>query len=130
MFLPFPSWQQLVGFITSATVLSFGSGPIVLAAMRRQLPDYPRPFKLPGGDVIAFLAFYCSNLIVFWAGWATNWKLFIAVALGFVMLLALSAFVYWLALKVRLPESRVAANIEATGAAATQEDEELGSSAR
>ncbi len=27
LFLPFPSWQQLVGFITSATVLSFGSGP-------------------------------------------------------------------------------------------------------
>ena len=27
VFLPFPSWQQLVGFITSATVLSFGSGP-------------------------------------------------------------------------------------------------------
>src|SRR4051812_31542759 len=57
VFLPFPSWQQLVGFITSATVLSFGSGPIVLAAMRRQLPDHPRPFELPGGDVIPFLAF-------------------------------------------------------------------------
>ncbi|HEX2902127.1 MAG TPA: APC family permease, partial [Jatrophihabitans sp.] len=28
VFLPFPSWQQLVGFITSATVLSFASGPL------------------------------------------------------------------------------------------------------
>lgn len=26
VFLPFPGWQKLVGFITSATVLSFGSG--------------------------------------------------------------------------------------------------------
>jgi amino acid transporter len=34
VFLPFPSWQQLVGFITSATVLSFASGPLVLAALR------------------------------------------------------------------------------------------------
>ena len=49
VFLPFPSWQQLVGFITSATVLSFASGPLVLAAMRRQLPDHERPFRLPGG---------------------------------------------------------------------------------
>ena len=86
VFLPFPSWQQLVGFITSATVLSFGSGPVVLAAMRRQLPDHERPFRLPGGDVIPFLGFYCSNLIVYWAGWDTNWKLFVAVALGFVVL--------------------------------------------
>ncbi|WAX58767.1 APC family permease [Jatrophihabitans cynanchi] len=39
MFLPFPSWQQLVSFITSATVLSFGSGPIVLA---RDAPADPR----------------------------------------------------------------------------------------
>ena len=86
VFLPFPSWQQLVGFITSATVLSFGSGPIVHAAMRRQMPDLERPFRLPGGDVIPFLAFYSSNLIVYWAGWDVNWKLFTAVALGFVFL--------------------------------------------
>ncbi|MFL6162547.1 MAG: APC family permease [Jatrophihabitantaceae bacterium] len=86
VFLPFPSWQQLVGFITSATVLSFGSGPVVLAAMRRQLPEHERPFRLPAGEVIAFLGFYCSNLIVYWAGWTTNWKLFVAVALGFLVL--------------------------------------------
>ncbi len=86
VFLPFPSWQQLVGFITSATVLSFGSGPIVLAALRRELAGHDRPFRLPGGDIIPFLAFYCSNLIVLWAGWDTNWKLFVAVLLGFVVL--------------------------------------------
>ena len=39
-------------------MLSFGSGPLVLAAMRRQIPDHERPFRLPGGDVIPFLAFY------------------------------------------------------------------------
>ena len=86
VFLPFPSWQQLVGFITSATVLSFASGPLVLAALRRQVPDEPRPFKLPGGHVIPVLAFFCSNLIIYWSGWLVNWKLFVAVLLGFVLL--------------------------------------------
>jgi amino acid transporter len=86
IFLPFPSWQQLVGFITSATVLSFGTGPLVLAALRRQMPDHPRTFRLPGGDVVPLLAFYGSNLIVFWAGWTTDWKLFAAVLIGFVLL--------------------------------------------
>ncbi len=85
-FLPFPGWQKLVGFITSATVLSFGSGPLVLLAMRRQLPDRVRRFRLRGGIVIPFLAFWSSNLIVYWSGWETNWKLFVAVLLGFVLL--------------------------------------------
>jgi amino acid transporter len=86
VFLPFPSWQQLVGFITSATVLSFGSGPLVLAAMRRQIPEDERPFRVPGGDVIPFLGLYSANLIVYWAGWNTNWKLFATIGIGFVLL--------------------------------------------
>ncbi|WP_329180683.1 APC family permease [Streptomyces sp. NBC_01477] len=89
VFLPFPSWQQLVGFITSATVLSFGSGPLVLAAMRRQIPDRERPFKVPGGDLIPFLGLYSANLIVYWAGWNTNWKLFATIGIGFVLLVVL-----------------------------------------
>ena len=86
--LPFPSWQQLVGFITSATVLSFSSGPLVHAALRQQAPDHPRPFKLPGGHVIPVLAFWGSNLIVYWSGWATVWKLMVAVLIGFALLAA------------------------------------------
>ncbi len=85
-FLPFPSWQQLVGFITSATVLSFSSGPLVHAALRQQVPDAERPFRLPGGHVIPLLAFWGSNLIVYWSGWSTVWKLMVAVLIGFVLL--------------------------------------------
>ena len=86
VFLPFPSWQQLVGFITSATVLSFASGPLVLSALRKQLPDAERPFRVPGGHVIPFLAFWASNLIIYWSGWDIVWKLAVAVAIGFVLL--------------------------------------------
>ena len=85
-FLPFPGWQKLVSFITSATVLSFGSGPLVWAALRRELPDHPRPFRLPGGHAIPFLAFFSANMIVYWAGWNTNWKLFLAIVLGLILL--------------------------------------------
>lgn len=90
-FLPFPSWQQLVGFITSATVLSFASGPLVLVALRKQLPDQERPFRLPGGHVIPFLAFWGSNLIVYWSGWTTVWKLMVAILIGFVLLAIFAA---------------------------------------
>jgi amino acid transporter len=86
VFLPFPSWQQLVGFITSATVLSFASGPLVMAAMRKQIPDHERPFKVPGGHIIPVLAFWAANLIIYWSTWPINWKLFVAVLIGFVLL--------------------------------------------
>jgi amino acid transporter len=86
VFLPFPSWQQLVGFITSATVMSFASGPLVLAALRRQAPDRERPFRLPGGHAIPILAFWASNMIVYWSGWEIVWKLMVAVLLGFALL--------------------------------------------
>ncbi len=86
IFLPFPGWAKLVGFVTSATVLSFGSGSLVLAAMRKQLPDQHRPFRLPGGHVIPFLAFYSSNLMIYWAGWDVDWKLFATVGIGLVLL--------------------------------------------
>lgn len=82
-FLPFPSWNKLIGFVVSGSVLSFGSGPLVVAALRRQLPDQERRFRLPGGDAIPYLAFLCSNLIVFWTGWATNWKLYLTILLGY-----------------------------------------------
>ena len=85
-FLPFPGWQQLVGFITSAAVLSFGSGPLVTGAMRRTLPKQHRPFRVPGGDLVPFLAFWSSNLVVFWSGWQTNGKLFLAMLLGLALL--------------------------------------------
>ncbi|HET7303920.1 MAG TPA: APC family permease [Segeticoccus sp.] len=86
MFLPFPSWAKLVGFITSGTVLSFASGPVTVAALRRQLPDQERPYRLPWGDVLPFLGFLSADLIVYWTGWDTNWKLFVAVLLGYVVM--------------------------------------------
>ncbi len=85
-FLPFPAWQQMVGFVVSATALSFGTGPLVVGAMRRQLPDQERPFKLPGGDIIPYLAFLCTNLFVIWSGWAVVWKTLIAVLIGYIIL--------------------------------------------
>lgn len=86
-FLPFPSWQKLVGFVTSATVLSFGSGPLALLAMRKQLPRQERPFRLPATLVLAYLAFFSASLIVYWSGWDVVWKLMVAVILGYIILI-------------------------------------------
>jgi amino acid transporter len=65
---------------------------MAMAALRRELPDAKRPFKVPFGDVIPFLAFFASNLIVYWAGWDVDWKLFVGILLGFVLLGAYAMF--------------------------------------
>lgn len=87
-FLPFPSWQSLVGIVTSMTVLSFGSGPVALVVMRHQIPEQARPFKLRGPWlwIVAFMALLSTNLIMYWSGWDQVWKMMIAIALGYVLL--------------------------------------------
>ncbi|HEY3529104.1 MAG TPA: APC family permease [Nocardioides sp.] len=85
-FLPFPSWQALVGIVTSLTVLSFGSGSIALLTFRKQIPDQERPYRQGGAWIIAPLALLSTNLIMYWAGWDQVWKMMVAVAIGYVLL--------------------------------------------
>jgi amino acid transporter len=85
-FLPFPSWQSLVGLITSASVLMYAGAPLSLGVFRRRLPDADRPYRLPWAQVLAPLAFIVSGLIILWSGWATDWKLGVAILLGYVIL--------------------------------------------
>jgi amino acid transporter len=85
--LPFPSWQSLITLITGATVLSYGLQPLSLTALRRQAPGLARPYLLPAAEIVAPIAFIIANLIIYWSGWDTDWKLMIAVLGGFVVLL-------------------------------------------
>lgn len=83
--VPYGGWSELVGFVTSATSLSLATGAVALLSLRRQLPEHPRPFRLPAATPIAAIAFFAANLFVFWNGWDTNWRMFIAVGIGFVV---------------------------------------------
>ncbi|MDQ6641308.1 MAG: APC family permease, partial [Actinomycetota bacterium] len=85
-FLPFPSWQSLVGLITSASVLMYAGAPLSLGVFRRRLPDAARPYRVPAAEIIAPLAFVISGLIILWSGWDTDWKLGVAILIGYAIL--------------------------------------------
>jgi amino acid transporter len=85
-FLPFPSWRSLVGLITSASVLMYGGAPLALGVFRRRLPEVERPYELGAGHVIAPLSFAVANLLILWSGWATDWKLGVAILIGYIIL--------------------------------------------
>ena len=82
--LPFPAWQLMVGYITSVTVLTYGLGPITLMILRRSRPDVNRQFNLWSPNILAPLAFICSDLIIFWTGFANNNVMFIILVGGFI----------------------------------------------
>jgi amino acid transporter len=85
-FLPFPSWQSMVDLITSASVFMYAAAPLAFGAFRSRLPDQERPYRLPGGKVVAPIAFILANEIILWSGWDTIYKLFISVAIGYIVL--------------------------------------------
>jgi amino acid transporter len=87
-FLPFPSWRSLVGLITSASVLMYAGAPLALGVFRSRLPDEERPYRLPAAPVVAPLAFAVANLLILWSGWKTDYKLGVAILIGYVILTA------------------------------------------
>ena len=82
--LPFPSWHSLIALVTSASVLMYAGAPLAMGALRRQVPDAARPYRLPGAAVVAPLAFVIANLIMYWSGFTVLWKLGVIIVIGYL----------------------------------------------
>ena len=79
-------WSELLAFNSGAIVLSMCLGPVTVLALRRQVPDRIRPFRLRGVSVLARVAFIVISLIIYWTGWETMIKLTIPIAVGVALL--------------------------------------------
>jgi amino acid transporter len=90
--LPFPSWKSLVGLVTSASVLMYAGAPLALSAFRKQVPDAPRPYRMPGAVWLAPLAFIFACEIIYFSGFDTVWKLGICVVAGYIIIGAWMAY--------------------------------------
>jgi len=86
LFMPFPTWQKMMGFIVSCFVISYSIGPLALIPLRKQL-QHKNLFELPCGKLFAITGFYICNLLVFWTGWPTVWRLMVTVLIGAVVFL-------------------------------------------
>jgi len=84
--LPFPSWNKLVGVVTSASVLMYAGAPLALGALRLQKADLPRLYRLPAGHILAPAAFVLANFIVYWAGWNTYSTLIVVLLIGYALM--------------------------------------------
>lgn len=87
LFLPFPGWQSMASFIVSCFVISYAIGPLALMPLRKAQTEPAARFRVPFANGVAALGFYICNLLVFWAGWDTVFRLMIALTIGLVVLI-------------------------------------------
>src|SRR5204863_8611430 len=88
---PFKSWSSLVTVITGATAMMYAFAPVALAALQKVDGQRPRPYRVPVPKIVLPAAFCSANLIIYWGGFDTTWKLVCAVGAG----LLLFAFGAW-----------------------------------
>ena len=58
---------------------------MAVASLRLQDPDRDRPFRLPAIWVLAPAGFVVANLVIYWSGWTTVWRLMAALAIGYAV---------------------------------------------
>jgi len=85
-FLPFPSWQHMVGFLVSCLVLGYVVGPMSLMALVKQQPTLFRPFSAKFIHLGCMIAFIICNLLIYWSGWSIVFKIMILFAIGYAVL--------------------------------------------
>jgi amino acid transporter len=90
-FGPFKSWNALVSVVTAATAIMYAFAPLSLAALHKVDGGRRRPYRVPMPKLVLPAAFCSANLIMYWGGFETNWKLAVAMLVG----LALFAIGAW-----------------------------------
>ncbi len=88
---PFKSWNALVSVVTAATAIMYSFAPLSLAALHKTDSGRQRSYRVPMPRLVLPAAFCSANLIMYWGGFDTNWKLALAMLAG----LALFALGAW-----------------------------------
>jgi amino acid transporter len=83
-FGPFKSWNALVNVVTGATAIMYAFAPVSLAALRKTDSRRPRSYRVPLPSLVLPIAFCSANLIIYWGGFQTTWKLAVAMLVGLV----------------------------------------------
>ncbi len=85
---PFKSWAALVSVVTAATAIMYAFAPVALAALHRVDGGRPRTYRVPAPRLLVPAAFCSANLIIYWGGFETTWKLACAMGVGLLLFAA------------------------------------------
>jgi amino acid transporter len=82
---PFKSWNALVAVVTGATAIMYAFAPLSLAALHKADAGRPRSYRVPLPGLVLPVAFCSANLIMYWGGFDTTWKLAVAMLVGLAL---------------------------------------------
>jgi amino acid transporter len=84
-FGPFKSWTALVNVVTGATAIMYAFAPVSLAALHKVDGARPRSYRVPMPALVLPAAFCSANLIIYWGGFGSTWKLACAMLVGLAL---------------------------------------------
>src|SRR5882672_4729214 len=84
-FGPFKSWSALVNVVTGATAIMYAFAPVSLAALQKVDGGRPRSYRAPMPALVLPAAFCSANLIIYWGGFESTWKLACAMLVGLAL---------------------------------------------
>ena len=84
-FGPFKSWNALVSVVTGATAIMYAFAPVSLASLHKVDGVRSRSYRVPMPALLLPAAFCSANLIIYWGGFETTWKLACAMAVGLIL---------------------------------------------
>lgn len=93
-FIPAPSWYQLIGFTSAATVLTYIMGGVGLVVLRKTAPSLYRPFRLRWAKMWSIVGFLAALLLLYWAGFAILINVMAATFIGLTLFAGYSAWRY------------------------------------
>jgi amino acid transporter len=78
----FRGWGSLAAVISVATIISYLTGPISVAVLRRTAPSIRRPLRIPGLQILAGVAFLFATLLLYWARWPLTGEVILLILLA------------------------------------------------
>jgi amino acid transporter len=87
MFFLLHNWSAMASFLVVTLMISYAMGPLCLICLRKQLPEYTRPFRLRCAGIIAFVGFYICTAGVYWSGLISILKLLMLIIICLAMYL-------------------------------------------
>ncbi|PHQ71516.1 MAG: amino acid permease [Sneathiella sp.] len=82
-------FEEMVTLNGASIVLSLVVGPIALYALRSQIPDRPRYFRVPAVTLVGNCAFIGATWTLYWSGWRVIEVLMVLIVVGLILFLIL-----------------------------------------
>lgn len=76
---PFPTWSELVDFLSSVVVFAYISGPIALIVLRLEFPELKRNFRVRCYHLLGYTGFAFCGLFIYWSGFKNLFLLSLAL---------------------------------------------------